>query len=350
MTRALLVMMVSLPWLLTACSEDSKPAPTDLSSSRERRVDAKPPVEASAADRTLGDQGTVLTSCDGGGKCYPTAPSTWTGPVILYQGTTAAPACPAAMTQVALKANADLSTPELPQCGCTCELKGSCKGSYTLTNHKGTGCSAACSGGSSGLAFGTCYPFIPGKCSTADTSPIVAWDVAITPDTSALTCKAVQAPTQPPAAPSWGVTLQACGTLSPSTTGCAVGICVPPPAAPYLTSACVFKAGDQQCPGAPYTKRVLAYGGYDDTRSCSTCACGAPSGASCTGNLSLMSGVGCTGSSLGGGQAPGCVALPNGVGGYFALSVTAKATCAQTGGQPTGGVTPKDPTTICCVE
>ena len=255
------------------------------------------------------------------------------------------------MAVSALAANADLATPDPAQCSCTCQLKDtSCKGSYSLQNYAQAACPAPpCAGGSNSLEFGTCYSYISGTCSTANTAPVVAWKVSVTA-TSSASCAPVENNVAPPS-PSWKSAVLGCGSLSLAPGGCAGGnVCVPQPGAPFASGACVRQAGDLPCPAGPYTKRRVVYGGADDTRGCSACSCGTPSGGSCQGTLALRSGVGCTGNNLGSGSVPGCVTKPAGSGYFVANASLVGATCQQSGGAPTGTVTPTGPTTVCCTE
>jgi hypothetical protein len=251
----------------------------------------------------------------------------------------------------ALQAYAELDTVDPAECTCTCELKGtSCKGSFSLQGYAGANCTApSCGTAIPAGELGTCQPYISGKCSNQNPAPVVAWDVSINA-TSEAWCKPSAGSALPPA-PKWKTLALGCGSLSLSPGECTGGsVCVPQPGAPFLGGACVLRTGDEQCPAGPYTKRSVVFGAAEDTRACSECSCGGPAGGSCQGTLSLKSGVGCTGQSLGSAAVPGCAAKPSGSGYLIANVSFVGATCPATGGTPTGTVTPTGPTTVCCLE
>jgi hypothetical protein len=65
-----------------------------------------------------------------------------------------------------------------------------------------------------------------------------------------------------------------CAAPSMLGTGCAVGVCAPPSAAPFKT--CISHPGTVACPAFGYTAQVLASTGtpgYVDARACGACSC-----------------------------------------------------------------------------
>lgn len=100
-----------------------------------------------------------------------------------------------------------------------------------------------------------------------------------------------------------------------------------------------------------YPLKELLYSGSTDTRDCSTCTCGAPSGASCTGGQgTIYDANGCSGAT----QAFAIDGTCKTTGGTTTLAAkqttapTVSGTCAKNGGTPTGQATPTGPTTLCC--
>jgi len=180
----------------------------------------------------------------------------------------------------------------------------------------------------------------------------------------------------------------ACGTFDAVSKGCDDGLCVPLPTAPYQAGVCVWAEGDLECP-AGFDDRSLYNAEYSDTRDCSTCTCGAPTGACEDQSIRIRGwcedGI-CFGGSCGpGGTFPceeelnlsiedlstcGVVGAPDfctplcGAGEICASCVaghtlqelrditydagTASASCSPSGGTPEGGVAGIEPTTICC--
>ena len=61
--------------------------------------------------------------------------------------------------------------------------------------------------------------------------------------------------------------------------GCDDTVCVPKPAPPFEAGVCIWQEGNHECPAdAGYTERTVYHRNFEDTRSCSSCSCSAPSG------------------------------------------------------------------------
>ena len=129
---------------------------------------------------------------------------------------------------------------------------------------------------------------------------------------------------------------------------CSGGVCAPVPASPLGAEHCVYKDGEE--PGCPldYPNKTILYRGVNDTRSCSACNCGAPSGITCPTVISTFSNFDCSGAAYAL-AAGGC---DNGD--YFAgakfMNAPVGGTCQSVGGQPSGSVSPALPLTICCAK
>jgi hypothetical protein len=154
--------------------------------------------------------------------------------------------------------------------------------------------------------------------------------------------------------PAAGFGMQAAVCAAPAVTGsgCAAGVCVPKGPVGYGPTACVFSAGDVACPGAPYVNKTVVYGGIDDQRGCSACACGAPAGATCkTGIQVYLGGVpGCMGFSQTFPADGSCNTVSGQFAGFTGVQEGAPmgGACAPSGGQPSGQATGAQPTTVCC--
>lgn len=183
----------------------------------------------------------------------------------------------------------------------------------------------------------------------------------------------------------------ACGTFEAIAEGCGDGLCVPQPAAPYDSDVCIWAEGDLECP-AGFDDRTVYHSDFTDTRSCSACSCGGPSG-SCEGQsirvrgwcdidgFFCVGGPNCGPNSSGAceeevtfaiSELSACEALdhtdyctPLCEPGEVCASCTTQhdlieirditydagdpnASCPPSGGQPTGSVSGTSPTTICC--
>jgi hypothetical protein len=132
-------------------------------------------------------------------------------------------------------------------------------------------------------------------------------------------------------------------------------LCVPEPGEGFAT--CVRQAGDVACPSG-WPVRRLFFDEMADGRSCSGCACSAPTGSVCLVSISLASDATCSGFPLQGAvvtseKPTSCHDLPPGV------ALTSKAAafiayepgaCEPTGGETVGEVFPSDPVTFCCLD
>jgi hypothetical protein len=129
-------------------------------------------------------------------------------------------------------------------------------------------------------------------------------------------------------------------------------VCKPKFKPPFKPHVCIEAAGDVACPAGNFSNKYVYYSDYDDTRDCSKCTCGSPSGGSCEITLSLFSDQACT-SMVSTFKAGNCGAL---TGNPAVASWTGQVTKAPSGSTcvagapstPMGGVTPKIPTTFCC--
>jgi hypothetical protein len=164
-------------------------------------------------------------------------------------------------------------------------------------------------------------------------------------------CTAIQPPT-PDAGPTWSYALACMGQAGGA---CAGGFfCAPPQVAGF--EVCVALDGDEECVGSTYTEKHLAFLGVDDTRSCSPCTCGAPSGGKCTATISVYANGACAsdevyGLTIDSTMPEWCFDVTTGP----LLSKSASpptydaGPCPPSGGAPTGTATPTSPTTFCCI-
>jgi hypothetical protein len=113
---------------------------------------------------------------------------------------------------------------------------------------------------------------------------------------------------------------------------------------------CVMQPGTNNCPAGFPTQHVY-HAGVSDSRGCTPCTCGSPSGVDCNaaaqlhtwGNPSCSANVGPTLSPL----PLGC----NSAASTHSVELTTSATggsCDPDGGQPMGSVSAQGVTTICC--
>jgi hypothetical protein len=130
--------------------------------------------------------------------------------------------------------------------------------------------------------------------------------------------------------------------------------CVPKPGPEFAT--CVRQAGDVACPEG-WPVRRLFFDEMADGRTCSDCACSAPTASVCRVRISVASDATCSGDPVQGvmvtsAKPKSCLDLPPGV----ALESKAAAfiayepgACAPIGGEMVGDVLPSGPMTFCCL-
>jgi hypothetical protein len=164
-------------------------------------------------------------------------------------------------------------------------------------------------------------------------------------------------PTFPPV--SWSTLGQACGGPTPGT-GCtdANDACMPVPQGIFHSGLCIMQTGDVACSGQFSEKHTFYGGATMNGRSCTACGCGAPSGGTCSGTISVYANSGgnvCNGTVIGTlnptTQSGDCVDLNNNpeVGSKKAtFTIDTPGSCAPTA-QPMGTETPINPTTFCCI-
>ncbi|MBK8943081.1 MAG: hypothetical protein IPM79_37140 [Polyangiaceae bacterium] len=155
--------------------------------------------------------------------------------------------------------------------------------------------------------------------------------------------------------PTWGEGVKACRSTA-NLQGCDGGLtCVAKPPTPYEPRVCIGKVGEQSCPAGSFTLHSEAFTGFDDSRACSDCTCGASSGGTCKITLDLFFSAGCSaGTDIESVESNSCVDLvgnPTVAGREGSITTPPSGgSCPVTGGGvPSGEVTPSSPTTFCCL-
>jgi hypothetical protein len=142
-----------------------------------------------------------------------------------------------------------------------------------------------------------------------------------------------------------------CQPTGSSPAGCTAGQeCVPAAPGGFETHFCVTKAGSNSCP-AGFPTQHLYYADVSDNRACGPCSCDPPTGVDCNANgrVTTWGNNMCT-ANQGASASPlpsGCMTASATHGLGFTTTPTG-GSCAPTGGQPTGSVSPQTITTICC--
>lgn len=228
------------------------------------------------------------TPCDQ--TCVPRAPSGWTGPTAFWEGTppvppAGAPKCPAGFADpLPTDAHRGLVAPA-GSCPCKC---GPAQGQVcdtTLHIYPDQACSTQCASGGTR----TCTT-LPATCNgsqgTSDIDALIVSGGACEPHVDL------------PAPPTWQFDDRLCKSSDQGSCENPDQVCARTPDSPYLSYLCVTRTigvGDAipACPAGYKTAKGPLYGTAIDNRGCSTCTCGAPSGGTCTGKITIYSGADC---------------------------------------------------------
>ncbi len=326
-------------------------------SPRDATADARGIHDATQGDALTLDAGTDVveeppTHCGGGFACAPPVPSGWKGPFELYAGAGTRPACDPGFSGTLVDGYVGLSAPPAT-CGCACGASTGVQCASPAINFYASSTTCSLSQACAAVML------IPGACTRVDVSSAcgTALGVAMSlPQSTASlgSCAPVPTVSVPPL--SWSTSARGCGAAQPpAQADCASGsVCVPAPSAAFKTAVCIEQAGNvAACPSVDgalgYTSRFLYFTGANDTRGCSSCACGGVTGASCSGTVTQFqsSDGGCANSQIiyPLGQSCDPVQQPADI----ELAVTASGgSCAPGSTAPTGPATASTPITFGC--
>ncbi len=288
-------------------------------------------------------------ACQPDYECVPDVPTDWTG--YAYSATVTVPApspslCPDTTMPDLYLANPSGAPAQCDACSCGAVQGASC-GYPVMDCFEG---SDACGNGVDGTFNnnGTCQNFGNPWDDGTDDSCIMA---QVSQLSGTPTCPASGGTATLPLA--WGSQVQICDMPSPHGTGCSTGeVCVPS-AETAFPDICITRDGDHSCPSGWLGE--TAYSGATDGRGCSACGCPTLTGITCSyGTITVWDAGNC----LAGGSGAinigtSCVDISdyadNNSGSYrFQSGSLSGGSCAPSGGQPTGTVTPTGPITVCC--
>lgn len=145
-----------------------------------------------------------------------------------------------------------------------------------------------------------------------------------------------------------------CGATERPDRCSATEQCLPVPSTPVDDVWCIVREGEHECPAdGPYTFGGPSYTAYEDTRDCSGCVCGEPTGSCGEVDAVLYTQTSCGIPDYGGTADQTCDLTTT----MFAPTIRAyrrvagpvvDVSCAATGGAEIGELTLLDPITICC--
>ena len=313
--------------VLSACS-----LVTDLS---ELGADGSAPD--SAPTESGGDETTPEASCGAGSACVPAPPSGWNGPFWIYYGDPASrPAsCPSSAPVETVSGNDQLLDASVtcgarvcaPQCGLLVPTIVGCGGTFTSVSPVGPNCyRVAATLGSS-------------------------WSTELTSTTTscAYTAPALDASVVFQAA------MLGCASDASTPVGCAASeLCMPSAPLPFEGKACVFRTGSSECPGAPYSqlRSSTLFEGITPHCDVTQCAC-STTAAACSVAIDYLGPDASCGPPNTTIDAGTCISDTSPMYVHGVATPPANPTCSLPDGSPpckiTGGVTPIEPFTVCCV-
>lgn len=294
------------------------------------------------------------------GECVALGPLEWNGPGLLWIGEPGKePDCPEAAPIKSAPVYAELDAAS--HCGaCKCGLPhGSCALPATMT-----AAAATCASDGAGVAHTAFDPpgGWSGGCNAAGAIPAnqkcngvnCVQSLTIAPLTIHEEPCGVSSSAPAETPPVWGLAALSCRGLSKGNCESAVDICAPAAAPGFLQ--CITQSGIHDCFGL-YTGKHVFYEGLEDSRSCTPCSCGAPTGSTCTSYVTVYKDNACSVpavSAMVDTTGPVCIDVsPSGqaLGSKLAEEpLYAHGSCQASGGDPQGEAVPVNPVTYCCLE
>jgi hypothetical protein len=318
------------------------------------------PTETDTSTQTDGSDSSSTGEPDPGGcpagrSCLAPPPAGWDGPLAIEETPAVDPAspCPDDYPAAGPIAQGGLQAADA-SCECTCgdpenttclpaTLQRWDQGNDPGCSIPGNSAAGDCSGAPT-HAFdiepdGACAgPFNLGFGLTG------SWNATL-PNVTGGSCDPEVTSTVSP--PTWDTRVTSCGGATIAGQCEDGGICAPNAGAPFSPALCIFRAGDQECPGGPYSDRLLRYQDFEDDRDCDGCTCGDPTG-SCGGDLTLFGATGC-GNELDIDPVAACSVHGCLVRAATWVAEPAASSCAPSTASATGGVEPSSPVTFCCL-
>jgi hypothetical protein len=284
-----------------------------------------------------GGGGGAPDPCGHDAVCVAAATDGWLGPVVVYVGVDAPPACDPIWASE-LSAHAGNITAEFSCDSCACGVPAGAI--CTPTEVTGYGVpDCASTGGSYTLpADGMCWSTSGHE--SVKTKEVVAQGGLCAVSGGGLMASPIQ----------WELSARICGEPQ-ALTSCGAGVCAPKAMAPFGAAACVYQEGQTGACPQEYPNRQIIYSEALDTRTCSVCGCGAPAGVDCGVAFTAYA----NSTTCGSGATPladsGCTNST--AGSFSSIKFTGQpqgGACPVTGGLPTGAVEPANPITVCCAE
>jgi len=294
------------------------------------------PREEDAGEMRDRDSG---QACDGDRSCQDAAPADWSGPIALRSSDDKTPSCEGAFDALVFAAGAEPSAAAASCSSCTCSPAGSACAAFVDFS---TGSEAGCSGASCTTSVNqSCSEIMP-PCLSGVGSAYLGTKLA----SGSGTCSPSNQTPQLPEV-KWAKRAAVCRAPEAMRSDCEAGqLCVAKPEAD--AKLCVYREGEHACPAQKYEQRQLYYRDVDDTRSCSACACSGPK-CSYTWSVFNAADTSCASPIIKLTSADQCVQVnPSGDKLRVGATIEGDGACAASGGESRGGVSARQPVTLCC--
>jgi hypothetical protein len=271
---------------------------------------------------------TTTSSTSGAATCMGTCmalPAGWSAAVAVALGPNAA--CPPGFPAITSTQPAVTIPPPNPAwCGCTCGTPVDCNTGTLFLDDTSTVCAAL-----NGI-------FVSSMCISAGAHESAKF---VPNFNTATTCKAAPTVGVPGLSIEQALVCAASEeSVCPSGTGCV------PAGAKY----CVLAAGALSCPpGFPQRYILDPTASFQDGRGCTPCTCGPWVNPGCQGGADFYDAPGCGGNGFGVPANGACMdtsAFP--IMSANLVNIQPSGGCLPSDSQPTGTVTAKVPTTVCC--
>jgi hypothetical protein len=309
--------------------------------------DAGDDGDAAASDASSDGPSETSVTCSG--ACVG-APSGWQGPFAILEGVggpppPTLPGCTGAYTNDSYDGT---GSPDagVPSCACACDAPKNAICSDPVANYFSLGgCSLGCGTANQNIAP-TCTPLANSGC-------LAGYATLTNPTASGGSCTPNATVDVPPVG--WTKDVRLCAPPMPPTgSGCDGGaVCAPAASLPFEADTyCVAKQAVAQCPPEYPAARATYFGGVTDTRGCTPCSCGSPTGVTCTGaSITLYADTQCQTGANNLAIPMACANLGTAKAAVFNGATGTGGSCiSDDGGTPVGSFTPTTPTTICCTK
>ncbi|MEZ4300654.1 MAG: hypothetical protein R3B70_37300 [Polyangiaceae bacterium] len=290
------------------------------------------------------------SDCNAGFECLPGIPATWDGvyDIVSVGFNDGLPPCDDGSNGEVFYAE-PAGPAECTACSCGDLMGAQCSPPAFSCWPGSTGCGGTEVNLTATMADGQCHK--PGNLSQGFTPTLSCKLTEASQPSSPGTCapSAVDFPNKD----TWNKQVESCDLAIGG--GCnGTQVCAPKSA--DGGPRCIRKAGDNACPAGAYSVKTVVYTDADDTRSCTSCTCGAGN-ATCSGESVTVYDSDQCGNQ--GNENPAVIdsatcdnvssLLDFGSWSMKATLAQAKGSCPPGGGEPDGAVTPKGTVTYCCL-